>query len=113
MSEPTDADRERIAAAVRLEEELARTLSCFGFEHGALIRQACGVPVEVSDLDAVVLTTMFGHALDKMRKLHGSDHTRRVTVALLEQLDQAQEQFLDAAGESAAHSPPPPRETMN
>ena len=112
MSDPTDESRARIAAAVRIESELSRALSCFAFEHRTLICQACGVPEGVTDLDAIVVTTMFGHTLDKMRKIHGSDHTRTLTLSLLEQLDRANRQFSEAAREGDP-DPPPPRERMN
>lgn len=82
-------DEQCAAAAVRVEQELTRLIEGFAQEHAVLVRQACRIPDDVQDLNAVVLTTLFGHTLDRMRTLHGRAHTERVTVALLDQLDRA------------------------
>lgn len=75
---------ERVAAAFRLEAEIERLLGGFAVEHAALIRQACQLGDDVVDIAPVVVTTLYGHTLVALGKLHGRAHVERMTQVLLD-----------------------------
>ena len=104
-----DERQELLAAGLQLEHELDLLIAGFAQEHGALVRRACQIVPEQVDLAPVVLTTLFGHVVSRMRKAHGSVHVERVAQTLLEQMDQAEAR----AAQLRAGEPLPPKEAMH
>lgn len=87
----TKADIEPVlAAGLALEQALDQAVADFAQEHGALVRRACQIPDEQLDLVPVVVTTVFGHVLGRLRRTQGSASTARLATTLLDQFDQAE-----------------------
>lgn len=74
-------------AAQDLGKELDRAVERFGVEHGALLRQACGVPEHVAKLDLVLLYTFLGHSLDRLSQRTNRKHTEDVIRKTLDQIE--------------------------
>ena len=97
-----EVDRDALlAAGLQLEQEMERAIHDLAQDHGALVRSACQVGDDVADLVPVVLTTLFGHLLTRMRKLHGRAHTERIASVLLDQVELAEHRAAVLRGESA------------
>lgn len=80
---------ERLAAALRLEQELDRLIEGFAIEHAELVRTACATADDVTDLVPVVVTTVYGHVLSRLCKREGRERTEHMTQTLLEQFERA------------------------
>lgn len=94
-------DREALlAAGLQLEQELDRAIASLAQEHAELVRRACQVGDDVTDLGPVMATTLFGHLVTRMRKLHGRAQTERVAQVLLDQVEHAEQRAAALRGET-------------
>jgi len=76
-------------AAVELETLMRQALRDFARQHAELVRVACNLTPDVTDLEAVVACSFLGHTLERIRQERGRSAAEELVTTLLEGLQAA------------------------